>query len=162
MLTLSPGALDDPLEGKLELVNIASPGSYESLSYVWGKLKQCHEIICASQRLGLTTRLRITTSLHDTLRWLKQPDQPRRLWTDQICINRDNMTEQVQYPRRCPTSKPPIQYVSAKSGIWPDSGSRREHATVLGTELEDLQNTYSLRANQSTLYSWHGIPDVKD
>jgi hypothetical protein len=55
------------------------------------------------------------------------------------------MTEQVQYPRRCSTSKPPIRYVSAKSGIWPDLGSRREHATVLGTELGDLQNTYSLR-----------------
>jgi hypothetical protein len=96
MLTLSPGALDDPLEGKLELVNIASPGSYESLSYAWGKLERCHEIICAGQRLGLTTRLRITTSLHDALRRPRQPDRPRRLWADQICINQNNMTEQVQ------------------------------------------------------------------
>ena len=37
MLTLSPGALDDLLEGKLDLVNIASPGNYEPLSYVWGE-----------------------------------------------------------------------------------------------------------------------------
>jgi len=83
MLTLSLGALDDPLEGKLELVNIASPGSYESLSYV---SERCHEIICAGQRFGLTTRLGITTSLHDALRRLRQPDRPRRLWADQICI----------------------------------------------------------------------------
>src|SRR5277367_1755310 len=61
MLTLPPGVLDDLLEGKLDLVNIASPGNYEPLSYVWGEPDRCHEIICNSQRIGLTT------SLHDAL-----------------------------------------------------------------------------------------------
>ena len=90
MLTLYPGALDDPLEGKLEFFDIASPENYESLSYVWGKLERCYEIICAGQRVGLTT------SLYDALRRLRQLDRPRRLWADQICIDQDNEAERSQ------------------------------------------------------------------
>jgi hypothetical protein len=90
MLTLYPGALDDPLEGKLELFNITSPESYEPLSYVWGDPKRCDEIICAGQRIGLTT------SLYNALRRLRQLDQPRRLWVDQICINQEDKAERSQ------------------------------------------------------------------
>jgi hypothetical protein len=90
MLTLYPGALDDPLEGNLKFFNVTSSESYESLSYVWGKPDRCHEIICNGQRIGLTT------SLHDALRRLRHLDRPRRLWADQICINQANMAERSQ------------------------------------------------------------------
>jgi hypothetical protein len=102
MLILYPGALDNPLEGELELLNleffnIASSEPYESLSYVWGNPDRCNEIICAGKRL------RLTSSLYDALRRLRQPDRPRRLWADQICINQENMAErsqQVQFMNR--------------------------------------------------------------
>jgi hypothetical protein len=91
MLTLYPGAPDDPLEGALELFDIASRDNYESLSYVWGKKEGCREIILfAGQRLALTA------SLHDALRRLRQPDRPRRLWADQICINQEDKVERSQ------------------------------------------------------------------
>jgi hypothetical protein len=90
ILTLYPGTLDDPLEGNVESFNIDSLDKYESLSYVWGKPERCHEIVCAGQRL------RLTASLHDALRRLRQPDKPRRLWADQICINQDNEAERSQ------------------------------------------------------------------
>ncbi|KAI9771043.1 MAG: hypothetical protein M1839_002979 [Geoglossum umbratile] len=90
ILTLNPGALNDPLEGRLEFFNIASPEKYEPLSYVWGDPERIYEIICNGSRLG------ITASLNDALRQLRQPDQPRRLWVDQICINQDNQAERSQ------------------------------------------------------------------
>jgi hypothetical protein len=92
MLTLHPGAPDDPLEGKLEEFNTTSPENenYESLSYVWGNPERCSEIICNSKRL------RLTTSLHGALRRLRLPDRQRRLWADQICINQDNEEERSQ------------------------------------------------------------------
>jgi len=90
MLTLYPGALDDPLEGSLDIFNITSSEDYESLSYVWGKPDRHHEIICNGQRIGLTT------SLHDALIRVRHLDQPRRLWADQICINQAKMTERSQ------------------------------------------------------------------
>ena len=97
ILTLYPGARDDPLKGKLELSNIASPGVYESLSYVWGNPERCHEIVCVDQSIKLTT------SLHDALKRLRRPDRQRRLWADQICINQDDRAErsqQVQFMNR--------------------------------------------------------------
>ena len=92
MLTLHPGALDDPLEGKLEEHNTTSPENenYESLSYVWGSPECCSEIICNDKRLKLTT------SLHDALRRLRLPDRQRRLWADQICINQNDKEERSQ------------------------------------------------------------------
>jgi hypothetical protein len=90
MLTLYPGAPDDPLVGKLEFFNIACRDNYESLSYVWGKPERRYEIICEGKRIGLTT------SLHDALRRLRQRNRPRRLWADQICINQKNEEERSQ------------------------------------------------------------------
>src|SRR5437667_4187491 len=97
MLTLYPGALDDPLEAKLEFFNIASTEKYETISYVWGQPNRCHEIICNGCRLGLTA------SLHDFLRRVRQPNRQRRLWADQICIDQESdeeRSQQIQFMNR--------------------------------------------------------------
>ena len=130
MLTLYPGALDDPLEGELEFFNIVSSESYESLSYVWGNVDRCHEIICAGQRL------RLTTSLHDALRRLRQPDRPRRLWADQICINQDNKAErsqQVQFMNH-------IYKNASHVLVWlgPDDQAMAKPAFKLIRELDEI------------------------
>ena len=130
MLTLRAGALDHPLEGELETVNIDSSGNYEALSYVWGKPDRRNDIICAGRRLGLTT------SLHDALRRLRQPDRSRRLWADQICINQDDKTErsqQVQFMNR-------IYQNASHVLVWlgPDGQAMAEPAFKLVRELYEI------------------------
>ena len=129
MLTLYPGTLDDPLEGKLELFDINSCETYESLSYVWGEQERRHEIICTGQRLLLTT------SIHDALRRLRKLDRPRRLWADQICINQADKAErsqQVQFMNHI--------YNSAKHVlVWlgPDNPPMAKRAFKLVHELQE-------------------------
>jgi hypothetical protein len=133
MLILYPGALDDPLKGEIEFFNIASPEKsekYEPLSYVWGNPDRSHEIICAGQRLGLTT------SLHDALRRLRQPDLPRRLWADQICINQGDKAErsqQIQFMNR-------IYKNASHVLVWlgPDDKSMAKPAFKLVRELNEI------------------------
>ena len=90
MLVLNPGFPSDLLEGKLEIVNINFPGSYEALSYVWGSPKRSHAIDCDG------TKLELTTSLYDALQRLRLPHKSRRLWVDQICIDQNNLGERSQ------------------------------------------------------------------
>ena len=130
MLTLYPGVLGDPLEGKLEFFNIASSEKYESVSYVWGNPNRSHEIICDGQRL------RLTTSLHDALRRFRQPDRPRRLWADQICINQDNLAErsqQIQFMNH-------IYKNASHVLVWlgPDHNAMAEPAFKLVRELDEI------------------------
>jgi hypothetical protein len=94
MLTLDPGKPDDPLQGKLEFVHIASSGTYEPLSYVWGEAKRCHQITIRNDKGD--GRLKLTDSLHGALRQIRHTDQERRLWADQICINQEDMEERSQ------------------------------------------------------------------
>jgi hypothetical protein len=137
MLTLRAGELDGPLEGDLEIVNIDSPGNYEdssgdyeALSYVWGQPGRRDDIICAGKRLELTT------SLHDALRRLRQPDRSRRLWADQICINQGDKTErrqQVQFMNR-------IYKNASHVLVWlgPDGQAMAEPAFKLVRELYEI------------------------
>ncbi|KAM7212598.1 Heterokaryon incompatibility protein (HET) domain containing protein [Rhypophila decipiens] len=96
MLTLSAGLPDSPLCGSLENFDMthAADESYEPLSYVWGAPNFEHEFICDGKTL------QITNSLYQALSRLRLPDQDRRLWADQICINQEDLDErgnQVQF-----------------------------------------------------------------
>ena len=85
MLTLYPGERDDPLRGKLELVDICRSGSYEPVSYVWGPSNSGHQIsISDDQNDGI---VQLTASLYGALKRFRYTDRERRLWADQICIN---------------------------------------------------------------------------
>lgn len=89
-LVLEPGQRDDPLRGSLELVDLydkATVGSYEAISYVWGDPVMDHWILVDG------VQLYITRNLLDALRQTRKLDEPRRLWTDSICINQNDMEE---------------------------------------------------------------------
>jgi hypothetical protein len=130
MLTLNPGAPDEPLKGELKLFNIASSEEYEALSYVWGDPEPCCEIICDGRHLGLTA------SLHDALRRLRLPDRPRRLWADQICINqkdKEERSQQVQFMNH-------IYKNASHVLVWlgPDDKRSAEPAFKLVRELDEI------------------------
>ncbi|KAG8530270.1 uncharacterized protein KY384_004771 [Bacidia gigantensis] len=101
MLVLEPGSPIDPLRGRLEIVDINSAGSYEPVSYVWGTSKLVDKIY--TRHGSDDGPLRLTASLKEALVRFRLPDQERRLWADQICINQSDVAErsqQVQFMKR--------------------------------------------------------------
>ncbi|EHK46482.1 hypothetical protein TRIATDRAFT_218517 [Trichoderma atroviride IMI 206040] len=94
-LVLQPGSGSDPLVGSLQLGSLASADigqlpPYEAISYVWGSGSRQYELTCDGAVLPLTQ------SIYDALNRVRLPDQPRRLWADQVCINQDDIPERSQ------------------------------------------------------------------
>lgn len=81
-LLLSPGDLDDPICGTLDVVSLDERTEYEALSYVWGQEKAHHPMIIGK------TKITITKNLDAALRCLRYRDTTRILWVDAICIIR--------------------------------------------------------------------------
>ncbi|KAH7386753.1 heterokaryon incompatibility protein-domain-containing protein [Phaeosphaeria sp. MPI-PUGE-AT-0046c] len=85
-LTLHPGAGNDPLKCDLRTAPM-SETEFEAVSYVWGSDERNQEIVCEGRRLA------ITTNLFRVLQRVRQPDAPRDIWADLICINQENLDE---------------------------------------------------------------------
>jgi hypothetical protein len=103
MLILNPGERDDPLKGTIECVGVDSLGSYEPLSYVWGVPKFDYTISIQDENGDHERMIELTPSLYGALKRLRLPNQTRRLWADQICINQSSNLErsqQVQFMNR--------------------------------------------------------------
>ena len=65
-------------------------GSYEALSYVWGDGSEKTPIQINGSTLEVGTNLRLA------LFNLREPNKPRTLWIDAICINQDDISERNQ------------------------------------------------------------------
>lgn len=94
-LVLQPGSGSDPLVGSLQVGSLDSAdieqlAPYEAISYVWGSGTRQYELACDGAVLPLTQ------SIYDALNRVRLPDQPRRLWADQACINQDDIPERSQ------------------------------------------------------------------
>ncbi|KAJ5064346.1 heterokaryon incompatibility protein-domain-containing protein [Bipolaris maydis] len=116
VLELSPGDFEDPLYGKLHMVNIdfshpsrvehtvypfdnpantmslttETPVWYTAISYVWGA-----PVFDQTIWLG-DMSLKILKSLASALRYLRLKDKSIFVWTDQICINQQDIAEKGQ------------------------------------------------------------------
>ena len=154
MLILEPGELADPLKGRLEPTDIDAAGSYEALSYVWGKSNQVDNI---SIRHGNNEwPVDLTASLKETLLRLRFPDKQRRLWVDQICINQSDVAErsqQVQFMNRVykhasrvlvwlgpddtGLAKPAFELVHNLDHIFQDEIKRAHFSTAATKDLEE-------------------------
>ncbi|KAL7799881.1 heterokaryon incompatibility domain-containing protein [Trichoderma ceciliae] len=91
-LILQPGSGSDALVGSLQVgsldpADIGQLPPYEAISYVWGTNDRRFELLCDGAILPLTQ------SIRDALMRVRLPDEPRRLWADQICINQDDIAE---------------------------------------------------------------------
>lgn len=65
--------------------------SYEALSYVWGGLNTTRSILIGDEELD------ITPNLHAALLRFRDPEFPRILWVDAVCINqRDEAEKEYQ------------------------------------------------------------------
>ena len=90
VLTLHPGTAGDRLSCTLVEETVSSDLDYEAVSYVWGKDSRRFELWCNGAALP------ITQSIRDALIRLRDPEKPRRLWADQICINQNDIVERSQ------------------------------------------------------------------
>lgn len=98
LLTLAPGKLNEPLKGRLDVVNVDSAGSYEPISYVWaepGMPNHRYEILISDGDDERLLELR-GGSLFTALSHLRFEGQERCIWADQICINQDDLKERGQ------------------------------------------------------------------
>ena len=89
-LSLSSGEAQSQLE-----VDTVNPGwgSYEALSYMWGPVSPCHSISIN----GVIHSVR--DNLFKALQILRLEKDPRRIWTDALCINQENIPERnMQVP----------------------------------------------------------------
>ncbi len=122
ILTLYPGRGDEPLVGELTTENLAAAQPYEAVSYVWGPGARRKSLICSSNGRYLP----LTQSIHDTLSCIRDPDRPRRLWADQICINQDDVVERSHQV----TLMNAIYQGAAKVLVWlgPDDEDAAEEA----------------------------------
>lgn len=96
ILTLHPGKPGDQLVGTIDVVSIHSAVPYETMSYVWadsGPLKHAGTMMI--RRGGNEDALLVLRgrSVVAALQQLRLPDRPRRIWTDQCCIDQDDLDE---------------------------------------------------------------------
>src|SRR5947199_439414 len=81
LLTIEPGSRQEVPQCNLNHVQLdGKKASYEALSYAWGEdTKTCKIVVNGGE-------LMITPTLDSALRHLRQPDGPRTIWADAICI----------------------------------------------------------------------------
>ncbi|TPX17636.1 uncharacterized protein E0L32_012081 [Thyridium curvatum] len=107
LLVLDPGRFSDPFRGRLVSATFASKPKYIALSYTWKDRDEAH----ASVRIGRSNatvveaddgsdcieldghQVPISHNLALALNYLRSDKTSISLWTDQICINQDDVPE---------------------------------------------------------------------
>lgn len=87
LLDLHPGGYNSPLKGTLRHISIDSPSDYDALSYAWGNSEACSSLFCNNRQV------KMTSSLNLALLRLRDTQEQRTLWIDQLCINQANISE---------------------------------------------------------------------
>jgi hypothetical protein len=90
LLTLEPGNVPEPLLCRLEHVRLSEKPEYEAISYTWGTAVSQNPVYIDGQPVE------VQRSLFLALQRFRLQDQPRRLWTDALCINQNDIDERSQ------------------------------------------------------------------
>ncbi|CEI61042.1 hypothetical protein FVEN_g11402 [Fusarium venenatum] len=93
ILELLPAPREKALEGRLLVVDVDKPPSYEALSYTWADANS-DASLCQRIFIGRGNRaLPITSSCHQALRHLRQELESIFVWVDSVCINQSDLEE---------------------------------------------------------------------
>jgi hypothetical protein len=87
LLKLLPGNSDDQIHLELFTAELKSAPPYEAISYCWGDPDDQERILCCGQAMY------ITKSLATGLKCFRQPEEPRILWADAVCIDQSDDQE---------------------------------------------------------------------
>ena len=140
ILTLHPGSDDDPLIGKLSVVDLlllegvqvhgtSQRIFFDALSYTWGPPEPRFPIL-----LNEVT-FQITENLFRALRFLRYPSEERHLWIDAVCINQRNAAEKSVQIQTMLTFYRKAQSVIAWLGL------QGEHTSLAMRYLRTLNDT---------------------
>ncbi|KAF2715953.1 HET-domain-containing protein [Polychaeton citri CBS 116435] len=81
LMILEPGESGDVLTCTMADTTLEESSSFESVSYCWGDEQYTHTISLNGRNFLIRYNLALA------LLYLRQPDTPRRLWIDALCIN---------------------------------------------------------------------------
>ena len=140
LLKLQPGQGAEPLVSSL-IISSLDDYSYiwTALSYTWGSLHDCKNLICDGFQLS------ITANLHSALQRLRLVEKPCLLWADAVCINQGDNEEkeaQVRLMRRIFTRADLVVADLGESGDEYDDVATvfnaLMHITKITTEYEQI------------------------
>ncbi|RYF13149.1 MAG: HET domain-containing protein, partial [Oxalobacteraceae bacterium] len=87
VLDLLPGSRSDAICCQIRIIDLKSDEKYEALSYVWGDRAEEAHIDVSGDSFA------VTRNLHAALARLRDVQERRTLWIDQICIEQANNEE---------------------------------------------------------------------
>jgi len=93
LIHILPGEFSRPIECYLNHYTLDECPEYECLSYCWGLSTDKVPIVCNE------ATLHITPSLESALHYLRDENDPRTIWIDQIAINQEDIEERTQQVR---------------------------------------------------------------
>src|SRR2546421_3694122 len=93
LIHILPGEFSRPVECYLNHYTLDECPEYECLSYCWGLSTDRVPVVCNE------ATLHITPSLESALHYLRDENDPRTIWIDQIAINQADMEERTQQVR---------------------------------------------------------------
>ncbi|KAI6862962.1 hypothetical protein KC323_g5231 [Hortaea werneckii] len=87
-LLVRRGPGTEPLDCVLQHAYLfENPPSFETVSYAWGDVHACHQLIVNGHGLP------VSANCAQVLRRMRHPDRDRLLWIDAVCINQDDLRE---------------------------------------------------------------------
>ncbi|KAI7331796.1 hypothetical protein KC315_g4976 [Hortaea werneckii] len=85
-LLVRRGSNTEPLDCVLQHAYLfENPPSFETVSYAWGDVHACHQILVNSHSLP------VSANCAQVLRRMRHPDQDRLLWINAVCIHQDDL-----------------------------------------------------------------------
>jgi hypothetical protein len=127
LLQLLPGSGSDDIQCDIVnyTINIERPfGMYEALSYCWGDPGNPRRIQVKNQGDAAFRYLDVTANLFEGLKRLRDPDMPRMMWIDAICICQSDLEERGQQVGFMAT----IYAMASQVVVWLGAGSEDDHA----------------------------------
>jgi hypothetical protein len=112
VLYLKTGSGTEPVICSLSAEPLETPLPFEAVSYAWGDLAATHQITCnwlipttmddevvLALPTQVTNNFQVTQNLYQLLVHLRDPNEPRRLWIDKICVDQSNPEEKGEQIR---------------------------------------------------------------
>lgn len=127
-------------------------GLYEALSYVWGDSTDPQQVWVKNAEDEHYRIFSVTRNLYAALRRLRDPDLPRTIWIDAVCINQDDLEErasQVQIMAR-------IYAYAVSVTVWlgeEADDSSKVLALLRRIVAGDLKYSYDWRAAAESILS---------
>ncbi|KAI8716452.1 HET domain-containing protein [Fusarium sp. LHS14.1] len=96
LLVLHPGQVDCDLRAVVYRCPLLAANNFQAVSYTWGSSELSHSLWTPEGTIKLSA------SLHATLRCIRHEKQPVLLWADGICINQRDDNEKAEQIRLLP------------------------------------------------------------